>query len=499
MNFVSYLFETSRHSREAFLLSENETLTYPDLYCRVGDLAAWLHGRYGRGNRILVVADNSAFFITGYLATIASGNCAVCCGTDLTRDGLERIVRDCMPVAAFAEEKYRPLLAGTGPECPGGEMPGMAADGGCDRDAAVPADDGDPAVIIYTSGSTGEKKGVVLTHRNLAANTDSIVTSLNLTAADRVCVVLPFTYCYGASLLHTHIRAGGSVVLSRPPVSLNASRDIDRYGCTGFAGVPSTFQILLGWTPFADQRFPTLRYMTQAGGRLPDKYLKILAERFADKEIFVMYGATEATARMSILPPALLKEKMGSIGKGMPGVTLAVVRDDGTPVLPGETGEIVARGGNIMKEYLNDPEGTREVLRDGWLHTGDLATVDDDGFIFIRGRTKHLIKSAGFRVSAAEIEREILAVPGIAACTVVGLPDDTLGEAVAAMVQPCHGLDHRDLRARILDHCRRRLPAYKNPVHLLIVDEIPLNASGKADTERAKGMFLSCCRDAAGP
>lgn len=321
-----------------------------------------------------------------------------------------------------------------------------------------------------------------MTHKNLCANTESIVQYLNLTSRDRICVTLPFFYCYGASLLHTHLRAGGSIVLSNNIFLGGAIRDINAFSCTGFAGVPSTFQILINKTPFLREELPTIRYMMQAGGQLPNKYIRLIAETFPQKEFFVMYGATEATARLSYLPPTMVLTKLGSIGKGIPGVTLAVINEDGKPVHPGETGEIIARGDNIMKGYYGDPEGTQCVIKNGWLYTGDLATVDDDGYIYIIGRAKNIIKSGGYRISPNEIEEFICSLDDVNGCVVLGLSDEIMGEAVVAVVQPGDS-SKASLKEEILAQCAQLLPSYKNPTAIYFVREFPLNASNKVDKQ----------------
>ena len=301
----------------------------------------------------------------------------------------------------------------------------------------------------------------------------------------------PFFYCYGASLLHTHLRAGGSVVLNQKPFLGSVIDDIDTYGCTGFAGVPSTYQILINKTRFLQQSFPSIRYFTQAGGQLPNKYIKMIADRFPEKKFYVMYGATEATARLSYLPPELVCAKMGSIGKGIPGVDLLVVNQSLEEVKPSEVGEIVAQGDNIMKGYYNDPEATAEVLINGWLHTGDLATVDDDGYIYIIGRSKNIIKSGGYRISPTEIENAILSLERFVGCAVFGVPDEIMGEAVVAVIQTPDLSDQQDLRRELMAYCNRKLPSYKVPKKIFFVDEFPLNASNKVDLAALKEIVLS--------
>jgi long-chain acyl-CoA synthetase len=330
----------------------------------------------------------------------------------------------------------------------------------------------------------------MITHGNLIANTSSIIEYLHLTSQDRIMAVLPFYYCYGASLLHTHLRAGGSVVISQS-IFLGAVLDeIDRFRCTGLAGVPSTYQILINRTAFLKHKFTTLRYMTQAGGRLEPRFIGMIADAFPDIEFFVMYGATEATARLSYLPPSLLRQKMASIGKGIPGVRLQVLDDSGHPVRPGDIGEIVATGDNIMKGYYGDEEGTKSVLKEGWYHTGDLATVDEDGYIYVVGRDRDIIKCAGYRVSPYEIEQVVLGAEGVDAAAVVGIPDDILGEAIVAVVLKRPSASEDGVRAKVLDNCRCALPSYKTPRGVSFVEEMPLNSSNKVDKVRIRELIV---------
>jgi acyl-CoA synthetase (AMP-forming)/AMP-acid ligase II len=217
----------------------------------------------------------------------------------------------------------------------------------------------------------------------------------------------------------------------------------------------------------------------------------MIADHFPEKKFYVMYGATEATARLSYLPPDLVYDKMGSIGKGIPGVDLAVLNHAMEAVKPFEIGEIVARGDNIMKGYYNDPEGTAEVLKNGWLYTGDLATVDDDGFIYIIGRSKNIIKSGGYRISPSEIENQILSLEKFTGCVVFGVPDEIMGEAVVAVIQTPDPSDQHALRREVIAFCNTRLPSYKVPKKIFFIDEFPLNASNKMDLAALKEMVLS--------
>jgi long-chain acyl-CoA synthetase len=492
MNFVSYLLEKSHNPDKLLILGDDTALTYKDFIKNLEKLSSGLNHRHGSRKKFLVMADNSIFFIISYLAIIHSGNTAVVVETRINASDLKKIMDSCSLSGIFTQDKYSENFEGSEiPLFDENFLGNLQNENTKNFVNILPvASDDDVAVIIFTSGSTGTKKGVMLTHKNLIANTGSIIDYLKLNEADRICVTLPFFYCYGASLLHTHIRVGGSIVLSQKPFLGAVIKDIDKYQCTGFAGVPSTYLILVNKTPFLHQKYPSLRYFTQAGGKLPDEYIKKITDKFPEKHFFVMYGATEATARLSYLPHELVITKMGSIGKGIPGVTLKVLNELGFPVKESEIGEIVAKGDNIMKGYLNDPEGTRGTLRDGWLYTGDLATVDDDGFIFIVGRSKNIIKSGGYRISPHEIEDVILSLEKVKECIVLGIPDEVMGEAVVAVIPKSGDVDSTTLQREILTHCTRNLPSYKVPKKIVFIDELPLNPSNKTDFARIKEIVL---------
>lgn len=478
MNFVDYLFEKTEDPKKGCILHRGGTITYGDLIVQVNNLASYLSTVLGTGKECLLISENTPFFIVAYLAIIKSGNTALLAETQISDKQLAIIYRNCQIKAVFVQKKYKSKIPGNNiiTEDFLHELPYI------ENYKSYTTNDNDVAVVIFTSGSTGAKKGVMLTHRNLCANTESIVKYLDLTPKDRICATLPFFYCYGASLLHTHLRAGGSVMLSNNIFLGGVIRDINTFACTGFAGVPSTYQILVNKTPFLKEKLPTIRYLLQAGGQLQNKYIRLIAEAFPNKKLFIMYGATEATARLSYLSPELVLSKLGSIGKGIPGVRLEVVNIDGKPIQPGEIGEITARGDNIMKGYYGDPEGTESVIKNGRFFTGDLAMVDDEGFIYIIGRAKNIIKSGGYRISPNEVEEFICSIDGVASCVVLGFPDDIMGEAVVAVVQP-YGARDESLKDEILAKCKSGLPSYKVPMKVFIVQEIPLNASGKVDKQ----------------
>jgi long-chain acyl-CoA synthetase len=335
-----------------------------------------------------------------------------------------------------------------------------------------------PALVLYTSGSTGTPHGVVQTFRNVDANTRSIVEYLRITAEDRALLALPLHYCYGRSVLQTHLFVGGSVFLEgRMAFPRTVLEAIAAEGCTGFAGVPLSFEIFRRQADISAIGFPRLRYLTQAGGAMAPDTIAWARVAFRPAQLYVMYGQTEATARLSYLPPERAVDKAGSIGIPIPGVELRVVDEHGNGLPPGEIGELVARGPNVTPGYLDEPEETAAILHDGWLWTGDLAERDADGFFYHRGRAKEILKIGGHRVSPIEIEQVIARHPDVAETAVIGLSHGLMGEVPHAFVVPRPGATPEE--ADLLSFCRERMPAYRVPVGFTLVPALPRSESGK--------------------
>jgi acyl-CoA synthetase (AMP-forming)/AMP-acid ligase II len=478
-------------------------LSYGELADRVRALAGCLAADgVGPGDRVLLALPNTPATVVAGLAVHAVGATAVEVNREWSAEVLGGIVsrsrvrhavvwgRDARTWAKVSSERPLSLWVVQGgsaalPEpLRGARASRLQDDGRVDPAApsAVPPPVEPrpewPALILYTSGSTGTPRGVVQTFRNVNANTRSIAQYLALDADDRALVVLPLYYCYGRSVLQTHLLAGGSVFLDGrfafPRVVLEA---LGSEGCTGFAGVPLTFEIIRRQVDVASLPFPRLRYLTQAGGAMAPETIEWVRGAFRPARLFVMYGQTEATARLSYLPPERAEEKRGSIGVPIPGVELQVVDEQGRELPPGEVGHLVARGENVTQGYLDEPEETAAILHDGWLWTGDLAYRDADGFLFHRGRSKEILKIGGHRVSPVEIEQAIARHPDVAEAAVVGVRHDLMGEVAVAFVVPRPGRTPSE--AELRRHCRAELPAWAVPAALTWVDALPRNEAGK--------------------
>lgn len=490
----------SRFPERLAIKDPREEFRYKDVDQASQGLAAFLRSVLGleKGDRVGILLDSSARYVIAYLGTLRAGCVAVPLNTDNSRENLHYVLADCSISALVGDSRYlsryglwdRSWLQEHAelPVVYTGQPGSSAPPSGCyswSDATTIPVESGRPplnpddlACVLYTSGTTGRPKGVMLSHGNLAANTESIIQYLELGHDDSIMAVLPFFYSYGSSLFHTHLAVGGTVHIETRFVYPN--KVLERMAeekVSGFAGVPSTFALLLYRSNFSKMKWPHLRYVTQAGGAMAPALVRELDRVLPNTRIFIMYGQTEATARLSYLPPERLKDKIGSVGKAIPGVELRVVAENGEDVEPGQTGEILARGANVMQGYWGLDRETQDALRDGWLHTGDLATVDGEGFIYIISRKSELIKSGAHRISPKEIEEVILENTGVSEVAVVGWPDPILGEKIVGFLVPRDGaeLNH----GQILRQCRSRLASFKVPHELINVDELPKTTSGK--------------------
>lgn len=478
------------------LIERDRRVRYGDLE-RLTNRCARLFRACGvtAGERVIVALDNSAEMVSAYLGAMRAGGVAVPLPAGPRSDRLPAAVADCQPrvvvvdgaaarvfgaAGAFTSVAHVFVLGGDAVPAPCASLDAALA---AADDAAVDGTGAasDLAAIIYTSGSTGEPRGVMLSHENFVANARSIVDYLHLTAADRVMCVLPFNYVYGLSLLHTHLMVGGSIVIENrggfPNVVLDGMAE---HAVTGFAGVPSTFALMLHRSRLDEVTLPHLRYVTQAGGAMPPAKIAEWLRRAPKADFYVMYGATEAAARLTYLPPADVTRKAGSIGRPIPGVVIRIVADDGSEAAAGTAGELVASGRNIARGYWNRPEETTHRFRGGEYRTGDLGYADDEGFLFLVGRQHDMIKVGANRVGAREIEDVLHEHPAVHEAAVVPAYHDLLGEVPVAFVALREPID--DVERVLRGFAASRLVAYKVPVRVVVLPELPkLPGAGKLD------------------
>lgn len=491
------------------MVHNGQRVFYGEVNARANAVAKWLiEIGAAKGDRVVLMMENGLDYIAGYYGALKAGAAAVPLSPELKAAAVGPIVSELAPRAVIASKRPEAELKALDPGLRNGanlliRKPQLKWDGvapvqawddldgeGSGHNPEVGVTAGDLASIVYTSGSTGKPKGVMLTHANIAANTRSICRCLRIGAGDIQMVVLPFHYVMGKSLLNTHIAVGATLVINNSfafPASV--VKQLADEKVTAFSGVPSTFAYLLHRSPLRKYRdqLGALRYCSQAGGHMADQIKRDLREALPPHtDIFIMYGATEASARLTYLEPEMFNAKLGSIGKPVDGVTIKVLNGKGVEAGPDEVGELVASGPNIMTGYWKDPESTAKVLNGNGYHTGDLGFRDEDGFLYLTGRRDNLIKVGGHRINPQEVEDAILATGLAIECAVVGVDDHLQGKRLAAaVVVKDRTVDH----AALMNACSERLPKYKLPSLIEIVGKLPLNNNGKVDKTACLAIF----------
>lgn len=500
--------------KEALVVADAAALagrwTYRQLADRAKGLARALVARgVGPGDRVALLAGNGLFYVSAYFAILEAGAVAVPLSTAIDATTLEHQLAICRPRLLLVGPRCERVVGEAGPR-----LAALAATGGLGQvalaqplaaaalttaaapvpvevldEAALAAAEptalppppapGEPATIIFTSGSTGRPRGATLRHGGICRNVAGVVDSLSLTHDERVLCVLPLSYVFGKSLLTMTFAVGGTLVVeNRFQYPATALTTVENEQCTGIAGVPSTFAIFAHRTELGTRPLPALRWMAQAGGGMSPALIRELKQLRPRERLYIMYGATEASGRLSCLPADELADNVGSIGRAISGVELTVRDDDGAECTVGQVGELFARGDNIMLGYYGDPTATAEVLSAHGYATGDLAYRDTRGLLWLVGRKRDMLKVGGHRVGAREIEDAISEHPAVSEAAVIGVPDELLGDRLVAYVVARQGAEPPEPRA-VQAFLRDKLAAHKIPATLELCAELPKNASGK--------------------
>jgi len=483
---------TNHGPRTAVRLPDRE-VTYTELGELMSGAAALLHScRLIDGDRVAIVGPTELPYIVAYGAAQCCGMATVEAGH---RESLEMlrdmVLRSEARLVVTEREDLRASLHGRVLSFSFAEFMDRSLESGLDESIEKDAREVRPAdssAIVFTSGTTGTPKGVMLSHANFAFVVPVIMDYLELQNTDRYALVLPLNHTYGKTVMLSTFGAGGTLVVLNNFTDLPAFLgDLSASRSTVLSMVPYHAQILLQRGDLSAADLSSLRAITFSGNKLVPQTQQLLKKALPGVEIFSMYGLTESTTRAAFVPPEQLDRKSESCGKGLPGVTIRIVDDRGRILPPKVEGEVLIQGPNIMQGYLGDPELTTATLAGGWLHTGDLGYVDEDGFLYLSGRKNELIKCAGERISPLEIENVLLAHPMILEAAVVGEPDPLLGETVVAHVVP---RGDRFDRAAIARFCATRLSPHKLPRRYVQETELPKTATGKVKRNllRAKSM-----------
>jgi len=470
-------------------------LTYRALRALIGDTVGSLAGRgIGAGDRVAIVLDNGPEMAAAFLSIAAGATAAplnpayraeefefyltdlraklLVAGRDKESPVIEVARRLGVPIARLAPQPERGAGSFSLQFVDGAKSGGGSA---AERRPATPDD---IALVLHTSGTTSRPKIVPLAQKNVCASARNVRESLALTASDRGLVIMPLFHIHGliAALL-APLSAGGEVCCTTGFNALKFFSWLSEVQPTWYSGVPTMHQAILARAGNNAEviKKHRLRFVRSSSSSLPTKVIGELENMFG-VPVIEAYGMTEAAHQMAsnALPPR--KRKPGTVGPAA-GPEIRVVDGEGKTVTTGATGEIVIRGPNVMKEYENNPKANADAFYGDWFRTGDQGTMDDDGYVSITGRLKEIINRGGEKISPREVDEIIMEHPAVHQCVTFGMPHDMLGEDVAAAVVLKQGAQASDKELR--QFASARLADFKVPRKILILQEIPVGATGK--------------------
>lgn len=473
---MAFLEAAHEHRSQPALITATKSISYHSIAVAALNIASFLAERvpHSTGRPMLLSIENSAEYLAGFYGILLAGHVAVPLPAAIEPARLERIQANCGADLLLTTERIAAKRNTLQQSCD--QYIDLDTVPGGPRARSLPHEK-DLAVILHTSGSTDRPKGVMLSHTNLLANARSILAFLPIRQGDRTLALLPFCHAYGNSVLQTHVLSGATLVIDGSPTFPNSIVDaLRQHSISSLAAVPELCQSLLKFSELGREPLPSLRYMTVAGGAMRPDDAVCLSERISPAEVYLMYGQTEATARLAYLPPSELHQRPGSVGRAIPDVELQVRNELGRPT--SEPGELWARGSNVMLGYWNDESATHRALQDGWLRTGDLAQLDDQGFIFLQGRRSSELKLRGMRVDLAAItcalERRLPMCP----LAFVPFQKHQLTRlALFLESRNAASIPHETVRQA----CRETLARHEQPHYFEVLSNLPRTASWKLD------------------
>jgi acyl-CoA ligase (AMP-forming) (exosortase A-associated) len=501
----------SRLPDKEALVHGEQRLSYREVARRVAGLAEGLRGAGAeRGDRVGIYLDASVPQAVSIFAVSQANAVYVPINGLLFPEQVAHIARDCGMKALITTRQKLAALSPVLKEVPSLQFLVLVGEDGpvdiplpvygfealCGRVPAAgwreQAIEKDLAAILYTSGSTGRPKGVMLSHAQVMAGSSIVSTYLEITEADRILAVLPFSFDAGMNQLMTAWQQGATLLLINFVFAREVVQTLAKEQVTGLAGVPTFWSLMAQPTSsLAKCALPHLRYITNTGGAMPQPVLATLRRLLPSTRVFLMYGLTEAF-RSTYLPPEELDRRPTSMGKAIPDTEILVIDEHGRPCRPGEIGELVHRGPTVSMGYWGQPELTARVLRphpflppelgdvEKVCYSGDFVKMDEDGFLYFVGRRDTMIKSSGFRISPTEVE-EILFKSGLVkGAAVIGIPDEVLGQTIKAFVVAPDGGGPVDV-VKLLEFCAANMPRHMVPKAIEPLEELPKTTSGKVD------------------
>jgi fatty-acyl-CoA synthase len=483
--------------REALVVRhQGIRLTYAELDAQVNALARGLLGAgLRKGDRVGIWAPNCAEWVLTQFATAKAGIILVNINPAYRTSELEYVLhqsgcRMLVAARAFKTSDYAGMIEQVRGDLPGleqvvlldaPEWAALLAGDGPDPDAGE-LDSDDAINIQYTSGTTGFPKGATLSHHNILNNAYFVGEGCGYDETDRVCIPVPFYHCFGMVMGNLGCTTHGAAMVvpeaAFEPEAVLATVQDER--CTSLYGVPTMFIGELSHPRFADYDLTSLRTGIMAGSPCPIEVMKQVIEKMHMDEVTICYGMTE-TSPVSTQTAAgdSLEKRTQTVGRVHPHLEVKLIDPaTGKTVERGEPGELLTRGYSVMAGYWNDPEKTAEAIDDhGWMHTGDLATMDEDGYLNIVGRSKDMVIRGGENVYPREVEEFLHTHPAVLEASVIGVPDDRYGEELMAWIRVREG--HTLTEDEVREFCKDRIAHFKRPRYVKFADEFPLTVTGK--------------------
>ncbi|KQR53620.1 AMP-dependent synthetase [Leifsonia sp. Leaf336] len=486
--------------KDAIVFGQGMTITYADLADTVDRVATLLrHRGITAGDRVAFLGENSPEFLEVLFAAARIGAVFVPVNTRLAPPEIAHVLRDSGARLLVHEPEFAERIELIAADAPptlvtdAGEIddPGLAVLARLTQpevhDIAFAPDD--PAAIVYTSGTTGTAKGAVLTHSNLTWVAVNTLVDYDVVSSEVALMISPLFHvaALGMGALPVILK-GGTLILERSFDPGRALRLIERYGVTMLSGVPTTFQLLADHKDWAATNLSSLNKLTCGGSPVPTRVLNSYEER--GLHFSQGYGMTETSPGATSLDPQMTRAKQGSVGLPHFFTDVRVADENGTPLPPYVVGEIQVSGPNVFGGYHGLPDSTAAAFTaDGWFRSGDLGSVDDDGYLFVSDRLKDMIISGGENIYPAEVEDLISELDGVTGVAVIGIPNDRWGEVPWAVVTLRVGasLDLDGVRA----HLEGRLARYKHPKQLIVLDDLPRTATGKVRKAELRSRVIA--------
>lgn len=492
MNIGSSLTRNAYRTPEKIAFKfEDKTYTYQDMNSEVNKLANGLIARdIKKGDKVALMMKNSDLFVMAFYAIMKAGAVAVPINFRLTEREVAYILNDSDSCAVFFDTDYSDLMNNIAKQNDklrlyvaknhviDNQETFEELQSSNDAEPAVEVNERDDAEILYTSGTTGNPKGALFDHLRILEVGLNVAITFKIGPEDNLLHVAPLFHSAQLNLfLISGTYVGNTQIIHEDFHPVNVLKTIEQEKITFFFGIPTMYNFLLQVPNRNDYNLSSVSRYGYGAAPMPVSLIEQTVELFGNDQIYNLCGLTEAGPGGVLLGPEEHKEYAGAGGRAILNTKANVVNDKGEQVKPGEVGELILRSNMVMKEYYNKPEETKETLRDGWLYTGDLATMNEAGIITLVDRKKDMIISGGENVYSTEVEHILYRFPNVLEAAVIGVPDDTWGERVAAIIVPKEGetIDYEELRA----YCREHLAGYKTPTLFFEQDALLRNASGK--------------------